>query len=65
MGGCAWKGLYVRRTQLNRVTRTAGRLAGGRALAQFQVGLPGLPGLPSLLGLLGLHPPRAYWNGEL
>lgn len=29
--------LCLKRSQLNRVTRTAGRLAGGRALAQFQV----------------------------
>lgn len=29
--------LCLKRSQLNRVTRTAGRFAGGRALAQFQV----------------------------
>ena len=42
------------RTQLNRVTRTAGRLAGGRALARSLVDLFSLLNLLGLLGLPGL-----------
>ena len=42
------------RTQLNRVTRTAGRLAGGRALARSPFDLFSLLGLPGLPGLLKL-----------